>query len=512
MKLYDYQIEAVEAINRVLFKKSAALLMGATGCGKTNIAIGLCLKYKNIKTAILMGRDRLVSQTACRFREAIPDGVEVYAAGQGSKSVGRITTISIHSADNLTIKGLQFIIVDEAHNLNEGRYKSFIDRHPGVRVLGITATPWRNSYPIYGEGEFFSSVDYKIDIHSMIKIGQLVPPVTRCLPEAFDVDGVSVRGGDYVLSELTKAINKDGKIEAQIKDALPRLEDRRKIVWTCASIEHAERVGNILSSYNESAIVIHSKVRDPDGSIDAFENGPFRHAVTVMMLTEGIDIKCIDAIVLMRPTKSPTLAIQTIGRGLRAFPGKKDCVILDYGRVIESCGPIDSPYIKTKKENGSREKVIVTVRVCKSCFYAYSIKEVKCPDCGHIEIRDVDETKNLTMRAGQDLLLSDSAPAIGEITFAHIAQHQSRHTNNMCIKINILIVGRIHPVQIYCSNHRSIWEHNKPFIEALSGRAWDNWEECFNSIPKFGAHLKKGWVTWQVKNGFYQLLDLKVDS
>jgi len=96
------------------------------------------------------------------------------------------------------------------------------------------------------------------------------------------------------------------------------------------------------------ATCVHSKMvrRDETAALEAFTKGDARHMVFVTKLSEGFDYPATDAVILMRPMRSPTLMIQTIGRGLRLAPEKKDCLVLDYGQTIRHCGSLDRPVVQ----------------------------------------------------------------------------------------------------------------------------------------------------------------------
>lgn len=487
MKLRPYQEAGVRMMLNELRAHRTALCTAATAAGKTEMFIEIT-RQAQCKTAVLVGRDKLVQQTARRMRSVL-SGVSVWSAGQGEKTIGDTTVVSVHSADTLTIPDLRLLIIDEAHNVNGGRYTSFIERHPNVRIAGFTATPWRNSVPIYGESELFKSVTYNVGMMALIKQGFLVPPVSKAMPEGFDVSKLTVRAGDFVMSELAQLTSDRSKIIAQVKDAIPRLIDRNKIVWTCTTIEHAEAVGSMLVSMGESAVVIHSKVPDIDYAMECFEKGPFRHAVSVMMLTEGIDIPSVDGIVLMRPTRSPTLMVQTIGRGLRLYDGKKDCVILDYGQTIANCGPVNAPYIKERRTVGtSKEKFTPTIRVCPSCLNYVPIDLVICPDCGHEDKRVVDRLAALQRKAASDALLIEREPATYEVSNVSVGKHRAASGND-CVKLSFSFRGRISLFHIYGSSHSYSWGKMEKVLYRLTPFRFKSFREAWDNVDSLDGSL-----------------------
>lgn len=464
------------------------LCVKATGSGKTECFIELTrmAREKGVRVAVLVGRDKLVSQTARRMR-AVIDDVAVWSAGQDEKRISGVTVISIHSADNLTIPGLRLVICDEAHNLNDGRYAAFLGRHPGVKLVGFTATPWRNGVEIYGEGRRFSRIHYRRGLLKLIEEKFLVPPISKCAPHAFDTKGLEVRGDDFTAKALSNLVDDTGKIRAQLEDAMPRLVDRKKIVWICTDIKHAERVAKAIP---ENAALIHSQKENNDYAMECFEKGDVRHMVSVMMLSEGYDYPPIDAIVLMRPTRSPTLYVQVVGRGLRPAEGKKDCLVLDYGEVIKNCGPLHEPFTKEFREKSKKEKIEITTKVCPKCL-SYVFQEWPCEDCGYKpEPQARDLTQSLKREASSVDILA--AQPVRLRVLGVEAKKYTSAKGNACIRLNFKVEGRLWPISQFITSHVFSWRQGKKMIESLQPFEFDNFEECYEACEQLVFELPHG--------------------
>ena len=499
MKLRPYQEHAVSDMIRALSKQDRALCVMATGGGKTEIMIALAAKAKR-RVVVLMGRNRLIAQTAKRFRKVIPETC-VWSAGEGEKRIGHVTVVSIHSADLLTIPEAGLVIVDECHNMNEGRYTSFISRHKGAKVAGFTATPWRQAVPIYGDhyGASFPSVTYQRGLLQLVKAGYLVPAVAKHMPLAFDASGVEIVAGDYNQGQLGALVCDQTKVHDQVIDAIKRLEDRHHVVWICTSIEHAEMVANELALAAQSYSVIHSKV-ETEGALKGFEDGTFRHVVSVMMLTEGIDIPCIDAIVLMRPTRSPTLMVQAVGRGLRPSKGKTDCLVLDYGDVFENCGPLPEPYLR--KPGKKKEPMEATIGVCPACLSYIPIRAKECPDCGHVNQVEVDRLKALS-RMASNVDPMGAHPVAYDCYKVNITQHKSKNGND-CIRIDFHVRGRMWPIPAWGNDFPRSWKIMKALLKELTPFEFETWRECFEAVPTLEGYLNVPKKVMVQKNGEYE--------
>lgn len=487
-ELRGYQLDAVAALITALRIESKALCVMATGLGKTEVMLALTKQAKR-PVVMLMGRDKLIAQTARRALYGNIDAA-VYSAGQGTRDIGHVTVASIHSADGLCIPDAGLIIIDEVHNVDpaEGRYRRFLDRHPEARLAGFTATPWRMSVPIYGhDTALFDRVCYRRGLLEGIADGYLVPPVARAMPLAWDASSVGITAGDYNQGELGALVRDAGKIAAQVDDALARLSNRKAAVWICTSIEHAESVAEELVQRMETVAVMHSKA-ETEGLLKSFEGGVFRHVVSVMMLTEGIDVPCIDAIVLMRPTRSPTLAVQAIGRGLRPSPGKADCLVLDYGEVIQSIGPLHDPYLRQPGERRAAVPLTKAMRVCPGCL-AYLTPEVReCPDCGHESEREVDRLKRLKREASDADPLGGREPEVLACSWVELGRHRARSGND-CLVLAFTVAGRMWPVKAFGSEHVYSWMKFQAILNELTPFRFTSWKECYDAVPLLAGTL-----------------------
>jgi DNA repair protein RadD len=330
--------------------------------------------------------------------------------------VGSIQTLVRRPPD----ENFDLIVLDESHRVDQkkdSQYMRFLKSQPDdVKIMGMTATPYRaaGGY-IYGKDRLWESISYNKGLLWAIENKWLVPPRLKHTKEQFDTSKLRTKMGDFDQKQI-EALSLDiEKVRAQIKDALVQLTGRKKIIWHCTCIEHANLVQKILSEeHSEEAITIHSEKtkQEQDKLLEQFEFNSPRHLTFVMIISEGVDIPCIDAIVLMRPTKSPVLYVQAIGRGLRLFEGKEDCLVLDYGQVIKNCGPLDSPYLKSDVVGRKLPKDASSeMKFCPMCLEYMQKAVPNCPECNHDFIAAMlanqkDRLKNLTKKASVGVLLS----------------------------------------------------------------------------------------------------------
>ena len=243
-------------------------------------------------------------------------------------------------------------------------------------------------------------------------------------------DKLRVHKGEYIAKDLAEVVDDDEKVKRQVADALERLEGRKCILWATTHIAHAEKVSSFLNDLGESAAPYHSKLPNQKDVMRNFKNGIYRSIVNVAMLNEGFDYPSIDAVVIMRPTRSARLYVQMCGRGLRISEGKKDCLILDYGNVVTFIGDIKNPILPGKKGGG-----IAPTKQCSECENEVPLAIKNCPYCDH-------EFRGITAR---DFLAGLTAKAFspGQHNFTAdmltVKRHISR-AGNECVKFDFTSV------------------------------------------------------------------------
>jgi DNA repair protein RadD len=448
--LRDYQVQALESIWDSISESNEALCVLPTGSGKTVIMselINRSLEH-NVNILVLINRVQLIEQTAQKLKEyGLKCGV--YCASLNDKDMSSgVTVASVHSIFNTDIAKIDMLICDETHQaMNEdedSRYYIFIkklrDINPKIKIVGFTATPFRASTgPIYGPDKIFKSISFSLPIEHMIAEGHLVRPISKKPTHQIDLTKLRTRLGEYMQEDVDKLVMDLETMEAHVADAIKRLEGRRKVMWACASIEHAEAIAErILQISGEACSVVHSKLSSETASLErsSFEDlKGRRHIAFVTMMTEGYDYPPGDALVLLRPIRSPVLYIQICGRVLRPYEGKTDALILDYGRVVETLGPISDPYIP---ETGKRKKYLETLMgFCKACLSYIDIKATICPDCGHEKEIERRSSKVSSRAFEGSLLKKEPIEKTMGVRSVFLSRFLSKNGNE-CLKITYL--------------------------------------------------------------------------
>ena len=287
------------------------------------------------------------------------------------------------------------MIIDEIHRVAPKRderpsqYQTLIEscreKYPKMRLLGVTATPYRLGHGfIYGQkGDWFQSLDYQISLDDLIENKYLVPLNYKVVEDISDEERKNIKldnNGDYKNNQLTDMMCKEYHLESIATTYRLYGENRQHCCIFACSIQHAMAIKKALTNYGYKADAVHSKLpdRDRDLIIKKFENAEINFIINVGILTEGWDSPHIDLIIMSRPTLSPGLYVQMIGRGTRILENKKDLLILDMVGNYLLHGPPNDPII-----HNCKEKVVKSYKECPECHSPAPINAPVCKVCGY---------------------------------------------------------------------------------------------------------------------------------
>lgn len=403
MQLRPYQQSALDALWSFLRHRDGnPALVLPTGAGKSPLMAAIAAEAVQSwggRVGIVAHVQELVEQNSAKLRAFWPEApMGVYAAGLRRRDrFDPILFVQIQSVPNKAhIFGrFDLLLIDEAHRIplgGEGRYREFIDgcrkQNPSLRVVGLTATPYRlqgQAVPVCGPGHVLNEIAYEARITDLIAEGFLSPLISRRGSAEADLSGVKLRGGEYVEAELGAAMLSGDLVPRTVVDILHRAAGRRAGIVFCVTVAHAQAVLDELHKAGERAALVHGGT--PKGErerlIGEFQNGALRWMVNVNVLSEGFDAPHIDCVAMLRPTKSPGLYYQQVGRGFRMSPGKADCLVLDYAGNMLEHGPVDA--IKVRGGKMKKAAVVETGRAkeCPKCSALLAFGARVCPDCGY---------------------------------------------------------------------------------------------------------------------------------
>jgi len=427
MILRDYQQRSVEAVYSFLRSSDGnPCVVIPTGGGKTPVLATICkdaVTKWNGRVLILTHVKELLQQAADKLNLICPEiNVGVYSAGLKRRDTkGEVIVAGIQSVYKRACELGRFdlILIDEAHLIppeGDGMYQQFLKEtaqvNPDVRVIGLTATPYRlNSGLICGEDNILNEICYEIGVRELIDAGYLCPLTSKGGKYQIDRSAIPQRGGEFVARDMQNAMDQDDIVEAACLDIVERTEHRNKVLIFTCGIEHGQHVCHVLHwKYSKEVGFVCSETSDTDREriIEDFKNGSLKYLVNVNVFTTGFDAPNIDCIALLRATMSPGLYYQMIGRGLRLDPSKENCLILDYGGNVEQHGPIDQITVKEASKGGKKAGEPVT-KQCPDCQTLCAIQCRECPDCG-FQFAEPSEPEHDT-KASQQSVLSDQIAA-----------------------------------------------------------------------------------------------------
>lgn len=407
VSLRPYQSAAIDSVLNYWTNGGGNPLVDmATGLGKS-VTIGdltqrLLTQYPAMRVLMLVHVKELVQQNAAALIRLWPQApVGIYSAGLGRRDTSqRIIFASVQSVYRRAkeLGPFDLVLIDEAHlvpSAGEGMYRHLLDglreMRPDLRVAGFTATPFRMDSGRLddGQGRLFDEIVFSYGIGKGIDDGWLSPLVSKRGAMEIDVSSVAKRGGEFVSGALEAASDNDAITQAAVSEIITLGADRRSWLTFCAGVKHAHHVRDEFQRQGVSCEVISGETHPGDRAkfIDDFRSGRLRCLTNCNVLTTGFDAPGLDMIALLRPTLSPGLLVQMLGRGTRLADGKQDCLVLDYTGTIRRLGPVDTLTVDRRpgKKGAPDAAKISDVRAkeCPTCKSLAALNAQTCAFCGH---------------------------------------------------------------------------------------------------------------------------------
>ncbi|MCK6488470.1 MAG: DEAD/DEAH box helicase [Planctomycetes bacterium] len=400
MELRPYQEAAVAAVYQHLSERDDnPCVVIPTGGGKGVIVGRLCadvVQRWNGRILVLTHVKELVDQNATqagRFLTHLLVGVN--SAGLRRRDldhpviVAGIQSVYQKACD---LGRFDIVLIDEAHLIppdGEGMYQTFLRDaralNPRLRVIGLTATPFRlKDGSICAPEHILNHVCYEVGVKELIRDGFLSPLVSKAGKAKADTNGLHVRGGEFIPDEVEHLMDDDGLVRAACAEIAEQTRSRKACLIFAAGVQHAEHVSATLASAvgaEVACIFGHTPDGERDRMVAQFKKGDLRYLVNVGVLTTGFDAPQVDCVALLRPTMSPGLYYQMVGRGFRLAPGKDDCLVLDFGGNVLRHGPVDALAIKDPNE---RDGGAAPAKECPQCQAVIAAGFAACPQCGFV--------------------------------------------------------------------------------------------------------------------------------
>jgi superfamily II DNA or RNA helicase len=227
-----------------------------------------------------------------------------------------------------------FIIIDEAHHSMASGYQKLWEMFPNSKILGVTATPWRMNHS--GFLSLFGDIVLAPSVEWFVRQGYLANydyiSIKRSSQLQRDINAIDRYGvdGDYLEAELSALFDK-GKIRAELYKSYKKYAEGKKGIIYAIDRQHAANICSLYASHGVRICMVDgtTPAAERQQMIDLFKEGKIQVIVNVNIFSEGFDCPDIEFIQLARPTKSLSLYLQQVGRGLRISANKERSIILD---------------------------------------------------------------------------------------------------------------------------------------------------------------------------------------
>jgi DNA repair protein RadD len=400
--LRPYQAAAVAAL-RASYASGhrAPLLQLPTGGGKTVIfsEIACSARAKNKRVLVVVHRRELLRQAAEKLAWAgVPHGV--IAAGFEVAPAEQVQVASIQTVARRldSLPAFDLMVVDEAHHCRAEQWRALRVAQPRAKLLGVTATPARLDGKGLGisAGGCFDDLVCGPSVAELVRGGYLSP--IRCFVPAqrLNLSGVRSRAGDYVAADLEPLVDACAVVGDAV-DQYRRRADHQAAIAFCVSVKHAEHVAENFREAGYRSACVHGRmpVAERDRLIGGLGTGAIEILSSCDLISEGLDVPAVAALILLRPTKSLPLFMQQVGRGMRPAPGKAALVVLDHAgnslahglpdvdRIwsLDGVSKSGEPPVWTCPECGCVNSL--AIRVCQECDYERPLPEPKPRHISH---------------------------------------------------------------------------------------------------------------------------------
>ena len=311
----------------------AGLVVLATGLGKTFLAAFDSIAAKRV--LFVAHREEILAQALNAFRCVRPTARLGRFSGADKDTEADVVFASVQTLSRGThlarfaSDAFDYIVVDEFHHAAAATYRRIVNHFSPNFLLGLTATPDRtDGADLLGLCE--ENLAYECDLWSGIERGLLAPFRYFGVPDPVEYANIPWRSGRFDETALTAAV----ATEARAANALEQLARRggKRALGFCVSRRHADFMADFASRQGLRAVAVHSGDSSAPraSALQALADGDIDVVFAVDMFNEGVDVPAIDTVLMLRPTESPIVWLQQLGRGLRRSAQKSHLAVIDY--------------------------------------------------------------------------------------------------------------------------------------------------------------------------------------
>lgn len=346
------QIEALAALENSRREGACkALIQAATGVGKTFLAAFDSASFKRV--LFVAHREEILRQAAETFKKVRGNSSCGFFAGNSEDTKEELIFASVEKLGKdkylnnrwFPSDAFDYIIIDEFHHAVTSQYQKVVSYFQPCFLLGLTATPERmDGRDIYELCDY--NVPYELPLNEAINRGYLVPFHYYGIYDATDYSGIKQVRGHYTEQSLEKLyLGSRERYELIYKHYLKH--GGGKALGFCSSRRHARRMAEEFDKRGVPSAAVYSDSDGPyalprEEALRMLSKGDLKVIFSVDMFNEGLDVPSVDTVLFLRPTESPVVFLQQLGRGLRKIPGKSYLTVLDFignyakaGRVLQ---------------------------------------------------------------------------------------------------------------------------------------------------------------------------------
>lgn len=346
IRLEPFQARLLEQIELSRLQgRHRNLLVSATGTGKTVMA---AMDYQRLRSRLsrcrllfIAHRKEILEQSLATFRHALRDESfgELWVGGSRPTKFehvfASVQSLSASGINNIESDHFDVVVIDEFHHAAARTYKAVLDHLNPVELLALTATPERtDEEPILQW--FDGRIAAELRLWDAIEQHRLSPFAYYGVSDGVDYRGVTWRRGrGYDPEEISNLVTGDDVLArliiSNIAKTVPNPESMRALGF-CVSVAHARFMADQFNRAGIPAVAVWADTPEDQrkSALSDLADGSIRVVFSVDLFNEGVDVPSVDTLLLLRPTDSPTIFLQQLGRGLRREVGKSICTVLDF--------------------------------------------------------------------------------------------------------------------------------------------------------------------------------------
>ena len=332
---WSVQAEALSALVATRVEgHHAGMVVMATGLGKTWLAAFDSTRPEFKRVLFIAHREEILTQARDIYRRIRPGGTySMFMGGEHDPSGGVVfaTVQTLHRhVDTFATDTFDYVVVDEFHHASAPTYRSVIGYFRPRFLLGLTATPERSDaadlMALCGD-----NLVYDCGLVEGVRRELLSSFRYRAIADVADYAEIPWRSGRFDVEALAERLETQQRAEQIFIEWSVLNGPQRRSLAFCCSISHAEFMAQYFAERGVAAVAVHSGPSSTNRSeaLTKLDVGAVQVVFTVDLFNEGVDVPSIDLVLMLRPTESPVVFFQQLGRGLRRAEGKTHLDVID---------------------------------------------------------------------------------------------------------------------------------------------------------------------------------------